>query len=82
MAEKKKVRIYSTPYCPWCTKAKDFIKDHGVEVEEIDVSQDQEAAMYMVEKSGQNGVPVIEIGDEFVVGFDRERIIKLLGIED
>ncbi len=82
MAQSKKVRVYSTPFCPWCVKAKEFLKEHGIEFEEIDVSQDQEAAHRMVEGSGQTGVPVIEISGEFVVGFDRTRISELLGIKE
>ena len=81
MAEKK-VKVYSTQYCPWCVKAKDFLKEHGVEFEDIDVSEDHEAAHFMIEKSGQNGVPVIQIGDEFIVGFNKERLMELLDIKE
>jgi glutaredoxin-like YruB-family protein len=82
MAEKPKVKVYSTPFCPWCVKAKDFLKEHDVEFEEIDVSQDHDAAHHMIEKSGQSGVPVIEIDGKFVVGFDRARIVELLDIKE
>ena len=81
MAEKK-VRVYSTPVCPWCHRAKDFLKEHGIEFEDIDVSRDQEAGKEMVEKSGQMGVPVIEIDGEIVIGFNRERLAELLGIKE
>lgn len=80
MAEK--IKVYSTPFCPWCTKAKDFLKEHGIGFENIDVSQDRDAAHFMIEKSGQNGVPVIQIGDEFIVGFDKERLVDILGIKE
>lgn len=73
-----KVKIYSTPTCPYCHMAKDFLKDNKVEFEDIDVAADIEAREEMVEKSGQMGVPVIKIGDEYIVGFHKERIKELL----
>ena len=82
MAEKPKVRVYSTPSCPWCHRAEEFLREKGVEFESIDVSVDREAAQRMVEKSGQMGVPVIEIDGKMVVGFDRPRIAELLGIKE
>ncbi len=77
-----KVKVYSTPVCPYCVSLKEFLKKHNVDFEEIDVSQNQEAAREMVEKTGQMAVPVLEIDGEFVVGFDRKRISKLLNIEN
>jgi glutaredoxin 3 len=82
MAETPKVKVYSTPVCPWCVRAKDFLKEHGIKFEDIDVSRDHDAAHEMIEKSGQTGVPVIIVGDQVVVGFDRERLMKLLSIEE
>ena len=82
MAQEKKVKVFSTPFCPWCSRAKDFLKEKGIEFEDIDVSQDHDAAHFMIERSGQNGVPVIQIGDEFIVGFDKERMKELLGIKE
>lgn len=76
------VKIYSTSMCPYCTTLKEFLKERGVEFEEIDVSQDEKAMKEMVEKTGQMGVPVIEIDGEIVIGFDREKIIKLLKLEN
>lgn len=76
-----KVKVYSTEICPYCVALKEFLKEHHIEFEEIDVSQDQQSAKEMVEKTGQMGVPVIEIDDQVVVGFDREKITKLLNIE-
>jgi len=72
--------IYSTPTCPFCIMAKNFFKKHNVSYAEKDVSSDQEAAQEMVKKSGQMGVPVIIIGDELTVGFDRAKVAKLLGL--
>ena len=68
--------------CPYCTTLKEFLKERGVEFEEIDVSQDEKAMKEMVEKTGQMGVPVMEVDGEIIVGFDREKIIKLLKLEN
>ncbi len=65
----KKVLVYSTPTCPYCVYAKNFFKEKGVDFEDIDVSQDRARGMEMVAKSGQMGVPVIDIGGKIVVGF-------------
>lgn len=74
----KKIKVYSTQSCPYCTMAKDFLKEKGVEFEDIDVSEDQAAAKEMVEKSGQMGVPVIDIDGELIVGFNKPAIEKAL----
>jgi glutaredoxin-like YruB-family protein len=78
MPQKIKVKVYSTPTCPYCHMAKDFLKEHKIEFEDINVAEDHNAAKEMIEKSGQMGVPVIEIGDEIIVGFDKEKIKKAL----
>lgn len=75
------VKIYSTPTCGWCKKAKEFLKEHKINFKDIDVSEDTGAAQEMIEKSGQQGVPVIEIGNEIIIGFDEEKIKKLLKIK-
>ncbi|MBW3012889.1 glutaredoxin family protein [Candidatus Woesearchaeota archaeon] len=77
---KKKVIVYSTPTCPFCHHAKDFLKQHKIEFEDIDVSADQDKAREMVEKSGQMGVPVIDIDGQIIIGFDKEKIKKALGL--
>jgi glutaredoxin-like YruB-family protein len=77
----KKVKVYSTPTCPFCIMAKKFLKDNNIEFEDIDVSRNIKAAREMVEKTGQMGVPVIEIDGEFVIGFDRNRIKELLQLQ-
>lgn len=74
----KKVTVYSTPTCPYCHMVKDFLKDKGVEFEDVDVSVDQEAAQRMISKSGQMGVPQVEINGKIIVGFDKEAIEKEL----
>ncbi|OHA47387.1 MAG: NrdH-redoxin [Candidatus Taylorbacteria bacterium RIFOXYD2_FULL_36_9] len=76
----KKVTIYSTPTCHYCHIAKDFLTAKGIKYEEFNVGADLEKRKEMVEKSGQMGVPVIDIGGDIVVGFDEEQISKLLGI--
>ncbi len=76
-----KVKVYSTQACYYCNILKDFLNEQKIEFEEIDVSQDQEMQKEMIEKSGQMGVPVIEINGEIIVGFDQVKIKKLLKIE-
>jgi len=73
-----KVKVYSTPTCPWCEKVKDFLKDKKVKYTEINVAGDQKAAQEMVEKSGQMGVPVIEIDGKIIIGFDKAALEKSL----
>lgn len=74
----KNVTVYSTPTCPYCHKVKQFLKDSNIEFEDIDVAANPEKGQEMVNKSGQMGVPVLEIGGEIVVGFDKEAIQKAL----
>ena len=87
MADKKKtkkpeVKVYSTPTCPWCVKAKNFLKENGITFKDFDVSSDEKARNEMVKKSGQMGVPVLDINGEIIIGFDAERIKSALGIKD
>ncbi|NLM36157.1 MAG: glutaredoxin family protein [Clostridiales bacterium] len=74
------VTVYSTTTCPWCVKAKDYLKSKGIEFNDINVSLDPRAAQEMIEKSGQRGVPVLDINGNIVVGFDKPQIDKLLGL--
>ena len=76
----KNVKVYSTPTCPYCIKVKRFLEESGVEYEEKDVASDKEAADESVEKSGQMGVPVIDIEGEIIVGFDKDAIASALGL--
>jgi glutaredoxin-like YruB-family protein len=73
-----KVKVYSTPVCPWCTKVKEYLQSIGVEFENVDVSKDREAAMAMVRKTRQMGVPVTEIGENYIIGFDKDSIDRAL----
>ncbi|KJJ85429.1 Glutaredoxin-like protein, YruB [Candidatus Omnitrophus magneticus] len=75
-----KVLVYSSPSCPFCIRAKQFLKDKAIEFTDIDVSSDEEKAEEMVKKSGQMGVPVIDIDGQIVVGFDRPKLSKILGV--
>lgn len=75
------VKIYTTPTCIYCQTAKKFFDEHKIKYTEIDVGSDPEKADEMIKKSGQMGVPVIEIGDEIIVGFDKKKISQLLSIK-
>ena len=68
------IKVYSTSTCPWCHVLKDYLKKKNIAFDEIDVSTDHEAARKMVEKSGQMGVPQIEINGKMIVGFDKNAI--------
>jgi len=76
----KRVTVYSTPTCSWCTTLKTHLKKNGIRYSDIDVSKDQNAAEAMRKRSGQQGVPQTDIGGEMIVGFDKARINTLLGI--
>ena len=73
-----KVIVYSTPTCPYCYQAKDFLKEHKITFEDVDVSKHQDRAQEMIEKSGQMGVPVITVDKTVIVGFDRIALKKAL----
>ncbi len=77
-----KIKVYSTATCPWCTKVKEYLSNKGVEFETVDVSADREAAMEMVKKTQQMGVPVTEIDGEFVIGYDTGKIDQLISHSD
>ncbi len=74
------VKVYSTPTCPWCTKVKAYLTEKGIAFTPVDISQDREAAMNLVARSGQRVVPIVEIDGEFIVGFDKEKIDAKLGL--
>lgn len=76
----KTVKVYSTSTCPYCIRAKQFLKENNIAFEDIDVTLNQTAAEEMVEKSGQMGVPVLDISGEIIIGFDKERIKQVLGL--
>jgi len=72
------VKVYSTPTCPYCHLAKQFLKENNIEFEDIDVSVNQQAAQEMIDKSHQMGVPVLDINGTLVIGFDKSKIKQLL----
>lgn len=78
----KTVLIYTTPTCQYCKMAKEFFQAKGVEYTEFDVAADEAKRAEMVEKSGQMGVPVIDIENDIIVGFDEPKLRELLEIQD
>jgi len=83
MAETKpqpRVIVFSTPTCSYCNMAKKYFRENRIKFRDVDVSRDPAAARDMVRRSGQQGVPVIDIGGKIVVGFDRNKINKYLGL--
>jgi glutaredoxin-like YruB-family protein len=72
------VKVYSTPACPYCVIAKDFLKKNKIQFIDIDVSKNREAAAEMIAKTGQRGVPVIDINGHMIVGFNEAAIRKAL----
>lgn len=77
----KPVSIYSTETCGYCKMAKDFFTKNNVAYQEFDVGHDLEKRQEMIEKSGQMGVPVIMIGDDIVVGFNKPKLQELLNLQ-
>jgi len=78
----KKVKIYSSPFCTFCIMAKNFLKKHGIEYEDINVQEDEQEARKIIELTGQTTIPVIIIDDkEILIGFDEEKLRKALEIK-
>ena len=75
-----KVKVYSTKYCAWCSRAKEFLTEHQIAYEELRVDEDAKARDEMIEKSGQMGVPVLDINGTIIIGYDVFRIKKALNI--
>lgn len=78
----KKVIVYSTPACPWCVRAKDWLKEHKIEFKEIDLSlaENRQIAIELIQKTGSSGVPQIQVDTNIIIGFDAEKLKALLGI--
>jgi glutaredoxin-like YruB-family protein len=72
------IKVYSTPTCPWCKKVKEYLNSKNAEFTDIDVSKNHDAVHEMVEKSGQMGVPQIEINGKMIVGFDQAALDEAL----
>lgn len=75
------VKVYSTPTCPYCIRAKEYLKQKNINFQNIDVSQDKVSLEEMVKLSGQMGVPVIVVDGNVIIGFDRAKIDSLLNIK-
>ncbi|MFH1441475.1 MAG: glutaredoxin domain-containing protein [Candidatus Omnitrophota bacterium] len=76
----KNVKVYSTSTCPFCIRVKQFLKESNIAFEDIDVAANETAAKEMVDKTGQMGVPVLDIEGEIIIGFDKEKIKSALGL--
>lgn len=76
------VKVYTSPTCPYCYTLKEFLKGRNVNFEEIDVLADEKAKEEIIKKAGKLEIPIVEIDNEVVVGFDKEKIVKLLGIKN
>lgn len=74
------VKVYSTSTCPFCEQLKNFLRGNDVEFEDIDVSESEEDKEEMVEKSGQMGVPVVDVDGEVVIGFKKDKLKELLDL--
>lgn len=79
---KKRVVIYSASWCPWCRREKEWLKTKGIAFTDVNVDEDRSAAEEMIKKSGQTGIPVTEIDGEIIIGFDRPRLAKALGVKE
>lgn len=75
-----KIKIYTTPYCHYCKMAKEYFKSKGIEFEEYDVMQDMSKRDEMIARTGQLGVPVIDIDGKIVIGFDKPKINEYLSL--
>jgi glutaredoxin-like YruB-family protein len=81
MDNQPRVIVFSTPTCSFCNMAKKYFRERGIRFKDVDVSRDSAAARDMLRRSGQSGVPVIDINGKIVVGFDRPKIDKYLGLK-
>ena len=76
----KQVTIYTTPTCHFCQMSKEFFKENNIPYTEYNVAADMEKRQEMIDKSGQMGVPVIYVGDDMIIGFDKKRLMETLGL--
>jgi glutaredoxin 3 len=81
MNQQPRVIVFTTPTCSWCRTVKQHLKKHNIRFKEIDVTKDAHAARDMVRRTGQQGVPVTLINNRPIVGFDKEKINRLLNIK-
>lgn len=76
----KEVKVYSTPTCPYCKMTKKFLEDNSIKYQDLNVAGDKAAREEMINKSGQMGVPVIDIDGELILGFDQAQLKEKLGL--
>jgi len=76
------IKVYSTPTCAYCVTLKKFLDEKKIKYESVDVSQNETALKEMIDKSGQMGVPVLDIDGQIVIGFNRNKIVELLNIKE
>ena len=77
----KEVKVYSTPTCPYCSMVKKFLDDNGISYQDVNVAEDREALDDIVNRSGQMGVPVIDIDGELVVGYNQVQLKEKLELK-
>lgn len=75
------VTIYGTSHCPWCHRTREFLNSKKIKFKDINIEEDEKAKKEMIKKSGQLGVPVIDINGKIIVGFDEPAIRKALKIK-
>lgn len=76
----RSVTVFSTQSCPWCVRVKNYLRQNGINFKEVDVGRDPQAARELVRRTGQTGVPQLDINGSYVVGFDKAKIDRLLGL--
>ena len=76
------VKVYTTLTCPYCYTLKEFLKEHNIEFEDIDISKDEKVKDEIIKRSGAIGAPIIDVEGEIIVGFDRAKIVKLLKLKE
>lgn len=77
-----KVILYSTSTCPWCAKTREFFRQHSIKFTDFDVGKNSKAAQEMFRKTKQMAVPVVEIGNEIIIGYDEDALKKALKIKN
>lgn len=73
------IKLYTTNTCPWCVKVKNYLRSEDIEFQELNVQDDMQAREEMIKKSNQMGVPVLDINNNIIIGFDKPAILKALG---
>ena len=82
VAKQPRVIVFTTPTCRYCNALKRYLRQHKIKFKDVDISRDERAARDVVRRTGQMGVPVVDIGGKIVIGFDRPKIDRLLGLRN